>query len=122
MFLSIINRFNIPKNTIFDAEVDAPYFLSLNGSSSAANALDSLETDVINSKPANGQEFRFTPKGCTATSIKLLNYNSNTATLAWAGNSGSANFEMALSNIDVIPMVGSVVNDQPYLRQPCIQY
>ena len=99
------------KNTIFDAEVDAPYFLSLNGSSSAANALDSLETDVINSKPANGQEFRFTPKSCTPpTSIKLLNYNSNTATLAWAGNSGSANFEMALSNIDVKPLLGTVVN------------
>ncbi|HOY13445.1 MAG TPA: T9SS type A sorting domain-containing protein [Saprospiraceae bacterium] len=99
------------KNTIFEAEVDGPYYLSLNGSSNVAAALDSLETDGINSKPTGGQEFRFTPVTCTPpTNIKLMNYNSNTATIAWLSNGSGSNYQMALSNIDVEPMVGTTVS------------
>ena len=99
------------KNKTEDPEAETPYYISLNGSGNASLAYDSIETDVINTKPANGQEFRFTPLACVPPNhIKLLSQNANAVTLSWLGSNAGANYQMALSNIDVEPTVGTTVS------------
>jgi hypothetical protein len=89
-------------------EDETPYFLSLNAATSAATASSTAETETINTKPTDGQVFRFTPLACMPPAgIKLSTFSTNAATLGWTPTQGAPGYETVLSNIDVVPTTGS---------------
>ena len=93
-----------------DIDMDLPYFLSLNSLQNTATVSGIFETETINNKPVADQEFRFTPKLCTApANIKLQQVTTNSATISWVKELANSNYNVAVSNIDVLPFASTLV-------------
>jgi hypothetical protein len=94
---------------IIDEEIAPLTFQSLTSTQSTAIVNQSFETDNIAVKPVSGQIFRFTPIACMpASGIYLTGFDSNSATINWAVTQGATSYEIALSNIDITPISGSL--------------
>jgi hypothetical protein len=94
---------------IIDEEIAPLTFQSLNSSLPTATINISFETDNIAAKPSSGQIFRFTPLPCMpASGIFLTGFDSHSATINWAATHGATSYEIALSNIDIMPISGSL--------------
>lgn len=91
-----------------NVELDSLHFLSLNATTAMATASSVTETETINTKPANGQIFRFTPNVCMPPAgIILTSCGTSQANLTWTALQGASNYVYALSNIDTQPFAGT---------------
>jgi Secretion system C-terminal sorting domain len=94
------------QTTLF--EIDSIHFLSLTSPAATAVADKIQETDNIAAEPASGQVFRFTPKACTPpTDVSLSGYGPHSATIKWGLLAGVSDYQFALSNIEVAPVVAT---------------
>ncbi len=99
------------ENNNQNIELDSLNFMSLSASTAMATASSITETETINTKPANGQIYRFTPNACMPPSGILLNScGTNEANLSWTALQGATSYVYALSNIDVQPFAGTTTS------------
>ncbi len=93
------------------ADHDSTNFIALINASPRAIVDRITEVETIDVKPRTGQVFRFTPKTCMPPSgLMVQDFTTTTATIKWTPTEGTANYEYAISNIDVQPVAGTVSN------------
>ena len=99
-------------NTIPDLDFGQSYFISIENSSPNTSWSDKIESDNINTKPTAGQEYKFIPVPCSPPlDIQLIGYNTNTAQLSWDSPSIGTSFQIALSNLDILPVASTTTTD-----------
>ena len=100
------------QKVIPDIDFGVPYFISIGAPGINPSSSTTMETDTIKIKPATGQEFKFLPVACAPpTEILLGSYNSNSATIKWTVPTTATSCQIALSNLDLIPVSSTTVTD-----------
>ncbi|RSK51101.1 T9SS C-terminal target domain-containing protein [Hymenobacter rigui] len=88
-------------------------YLSLNGTAATPTASTTIETTSINTKPADGQIYAFTPAplpACSAPrSLTVANLTSTTADLSWAVGFGTGPFTVEYGAQGFTPGTGTVI-------------
>jgi hypothetical protein len=74
-------------------------FLSLNNTGSCPSASSTTETSTLNTKPATGQIYRFSPGTCPVPiGVAASVIGSTTATVSWTAPSGATQYDYILTN------------------------
>jgi hypothetical protein len=81
------------------------YFLSLDGTGPSPNVSSTVETSSLNTKPASGQTYTFTPPASTPanpTSLSFSNIDAFAMTLNWVDNASSESAYLVYISTDNI--------------------
>lgn len=88
--------------TPLNFEEDLGNYISLANTGTSPTNSKFIETETINTKPAAGQVYRFTPSACAPPSgLKATGYTNTEAIIQWTALTGASGYQYAISNVEV---------------------